>query len=263
MMSEADMKDIPVVIQRLRGAEDAQKAYCCMTEVPTPWPGSLCLCRDWVTKHLGQYVEGYHLGLASGEVVGHLYFAPSEQALFPYEVEPGVEVLYCEWVQQRHQGRGLGKHLFGAFLDDVQGSGAKGILVECTDVESQMHFQHYLARGFEIAYESGHRKLLYLPLTQARVSIRPLEPRIRPRRGTPVEILIISGYMCPFEVSTEVLLREVAREYDDQVTLREVPLTPETLREYGVAKGIFINGRQKLTGGETEEQVRQAILEEF
>jgi GNAT superfamily N-acetyltransferase len=216
-----------------------------------------------VAKHLGQYVEGYHLDLASGEVVGHLYFAPSEQALFPYEVEPGVEVLYCEWVQQRHQGRGLGKHLFGAFLDDVQGSGAKGILVECTDVESQMHFQHYLARGFEIAYESGHRKLLYLPLTQARVSIRPLEPRIRPRRGTPVEILIISGYMCPFEVSTEVLLREVAREYDDQVTLREVPLTPETLREYGVAKGIFINGRQKLTGGETEEQVRQAILEEF
>jgi hypothetical protein len=42
-----------------------------------------------------------------------------------------------------------------------------------------------------------------------------------------------------------------------------VPLTPETLREYGVAKGIFINGRQKLAGGETEEQVRQAILEEF
>jgi hypothetical protein len=69
--------------------------------------------------------------------------------------------------------------------------------------------------------------------------------------------------MCPYEVSSEMLLREVAQEFGDQVTLREVPLTSETLREYGVAKGIFINGRQKLTGGETEEQVRQAILEEF
>jgi hypothetical protein len=257
------MKDVPVVIQRLRGAEDAQKAYCCMTEVPTPWPGSLCLCRDWVAKHLGRYVEGYHLQLAGGEVVGHLYYAPSERALLPYEVEPGVGVLYCEWVQQRHQGRGLGKRLFGAFLEDMQGSGAKGITVECTDIEGQMHFQHYLARGFKIAHESGHRRLLYLPLTQPEVSIRPLDPRIRPRRGTPVEILIISGYMCPYEVSTEVLLREVAREFGDRVTLREAPLTPEILREYGVAKGIFINGRQKLVGGETEEQVRQAILEAF
>jgi hypothetical protein len=69
--------------------------------------------------------------------------------------------------------------------------------------------------------------------------------------------------MCPFEVSTEVILREVAREFGDQVTLREASLTPETLREYGVAKGVFINGRQKLVGGETEEQVRQAIQEEF
>jgi hypothetical protein len=257
------MKDIPVVIQRLRDAEDAQKAYCCMTEVPTPWPGSLCLCRDWVAQHLGQYVEGYHLQLASGEVVGHLYYAPSERALFPYEVEPGVGVLYCEWVQQRYQGWGLGKRLFGAFLDDMQGSDTKGILAECTDVEGQMHFQHYLARGFEIAHQAGHRKLLYLPLTQPQVSIRPLDVRIRPRRGTPVEILIISGYMCPYEASTELLLREVAREFGGQVALREVPLTPETLREHGVAKGIFINGRQKLTGGETEEQVRQAILEEF
>ena len=48
--------------------------------------------------------------------------------------------------------------------------------------------------------------------------------------------------MCPYEVSTEVLLREVAREFGDQVILREVALTPETLREYGVAKGVFIHG---------------------
>jgi hypothetical protein len=257
------MKDTPVVIQRLQGAQDALKAYCCMTEVPTPWPGSLCLCRDWVAKHLGGYVEGFHLQLASGEVIGHLYYAPSERALVPYEVEPGVGVLYCEWVQQRYQERGLGKRLFGAFLEAMQQSGAKGILVECTDVEGQMHFQHYLARGFEIAYESGRRKLLYLPLTQPEVSIHPLAPRIRPRRGTPVEILIVSGYMCPYEVSSELLVREVAREFGDRVTLREAQLTPEILRDYGVAKGIFINGRQKLAGGETEEQVRQAIMEEF
>jgi hypothetical protein len=42
-----------------------------------------------------------------------------------------------------------------------------------------------------------------------------------------------------------------------------VPLTKETLGEYGVARGIFINGRLKLGGAETEESVRQVIQEEL
>ena len=179
------MNEMPVVIRRLRDSEDAQKAYCCMTEVPTPWPQSLCQCRDWVTQYLGKHVEGYHLQLATGEVVGHLYYAPSERALFPYEVEPGAGVLYCEWIQQRHQGQGLGKRLFGTFVDDMRQAGTKGVLVECTDVEGQMHFESYLARGFKLAHDAGHRKLLYLPLTRPQISARPLERHIRPRRGSP------------------------------------------------------------------------------
>jgi N-acetylglutamate synthase-like GNAT family acetyltransferase len=257
------MNDIPVVIRRLQSAEDVQLAYCCMAEVPTPWPQALCLCREWFARNIGEHVEGYHLQLISGEVIGHLYYAPSERALFPYEVEPGVGILHCEWVQQRHQERGLGKRLFATFIDDMRQSGTKGILVEGTDIEGQMHFQHYLARGFEVVYESGDRKLLFLPITQRQVGIRPLEPRIRPRRRIPVEILILSGYMCPYEVSTQVLLREVAKEFGDQVIVQEVWLTPQTRQEYGVGKGIFINGRQKLGGAETEEAIRRAILEEL
>jgi hypothetical protein len=126
-----------------------------------------------------------------------------------------------------------------------------------------MHIRHYQARGFEVIHQAGHRKLLYLPLTQATVSVRPLQPRILPRRRTPVEILILRGYMCPFEISTLVLLQEVSREFGDRVMVHQVGLTPETLAEYGVARGIFINGRLKLGGAETEESIRQSILEEL
>jgi hypothetical protein len=35
------------------------------------------------------------------------------------------------------------------------------------------------------------------------------------------------------------------------------------LERYGVADGIFINGRRKLTGATTEEAIRAAILEEL
>ncbi len=257
------MAEYLTIVKRLEGTEDTQKAYCCMMEVPTPWPQALCQCRDWITDNLGRHVEGYHLELESGEVVGHLYYALSEQALFPYEVEAGFAVLYCDWVQTRYQGKGLGKRLFDIFISDMREEEIKGVLVEGTDSEGQMHFEHYMKRGFKQIYTRDRSVLMYLPISEDEVEARPMMGRIHPRKGVPVDIQIINGYMCPYDVSTQIVLRQVAGEFGDQVVVKDTWLTPETLREFGVAKGIFINGRQKLSGAETEEAIRQAILEEI
>jgi len=257
------MSDLAVTIHRLQSESDAQQSYSCMTEVPTPWPEALCLCRGWVGENLGRYVEGYHANLPDGQVIGHLYYAPSERALFPYDLEPGIAAMYCEWVQRRHQGHGVGRRLFEAFVADMRAAHCKGIAVEGADLEGQMDYRHYLTRGFEVVHEVGHRKLLYLPLAQPAIAAQPLKATVTQRRSMPVEILILSGYMCPLDVSTQVLLLEVVREFGDQVRLRSERLTPETLRQYGVANGLFINGRQKLTGAATEQAIRQAIVEEL
>jgi ribosomal protein S18 acetylase RimI-like enzyme len=261
-VGEGSMND-QFVVKRLEKDADAESAFCCMSEVPTPWPKTLGICRAWAGLNLGRYVEGYHVQDPVGTVVGQLYFATSERALVPYEIEDSVAVMYCVWVQRRHQRQGLGRKLFTAFEADMYAQGYKGILVEGTDREELMHYQHFLPRGFQVVHEYGHRKLLYLPLKQSRIELRPLESRIRPRRGLPVEILILSGYLCPFEASTQILLTEVAREFGERVVIRQEPLSPETLERYGVADGIFINGRQKLSGAVSEEAIRQAIVEEF
>jgi GNAT superfamily N-acetyltransferase len=252
-----------VVVERLQTEADAREAFCCMSEVPTPWPEALHVCRDWIGANLGRYVEGYHVWDDAGAVAGQLYYAPSEQALVPYRIEPGVAVMYCEWVQRRYQKQGLGQRLFGTFHQDMQTRGFKGILVEATTSEDKMPYQQYLARGFETVYETAGRKLLYLPLTQPEVELEPLASRVQPRRGTPVQILLLSGYLCPFEASTQLAIAQVAREFGDQVALRQESLSPETLARYGVASGIFINGRRKLDGAMTEEAIRQAIIEEL
>jgi len=254
-------QQLSVTVTRLQTPADAQQAYCCMMEVSTPWPKALCQCRDWVAANLGKYVEGYHLKHEDNEIIGHLYFAPAERALIPYEIEPGASVLYCDWVQQRYQGRGLGKQLFEAFVTDMRQENVKGLVIEASDIEGQMYFGHYQGRGFETIYESRHRKLMYLPLSQAKISANPLTSRIQPRRGVPVEILVINGYSCPFEVATQMLVREVAPEFGSQVVLQEIWLTPESLQTYGVSRGVFINGRQTLAGGEAEMSIRQAILD--
>ncbi len=255
--------DGQVIVKRIESAGEAQQAFCCTAEVPTPWPAALNVCRTWVSQNLGRYVEGYHVQDANGVAVGQLYYAASERALVPYEIEPGVAVLYCEWVQRRHQGQGLGRQLFATFEAAVRDQGSKGILVEATTREDQMHYRHYLARGFTVVHEAGDRRLLYLPLGQPQVSVRPFEPRLQPRRGLPVEILILAGYLCPFETATQMLLLDVAREFGERVVVRHEVLSPETLQRYGVAYGVFINGHPKLSGATTEEAIRQAIIEEF
>jgi GNAT superfamily N-acetyltransferase len=257
------MNDPNVSVKRLMTEEDAQKTYCCMTEVPTPWPEALCSCRSWVARNLGTLVEGYHLELDTGEVVGHMYYAITPQALIAYELEDHVGILHCEWVQRRFQGQGLGKLLFDTFLADMKEQATLGILVEASDLQDQMHFRHYLGRGFKPVLETGHQKLLYLPITSPKIRIQPIPARRQPSRGLPVEITILSGFACPYEISTYLILRQVVREFGHQVALREVALSPESLQEYGAARGIFINGRQKLFGGEPEQAIRQAILEEM
>jgi GNAT superfamily N-acetyltransferase len=252
-----------VVVKRVESEAEAQQAFCCMAEVPTPWPAALNVCRTWVGQNLGRYVEGYHIHDADGGAVGQLYYAPSERALVPYEMEPGVAVLYCEWVQRRRQGQGFGRQLFAAFEAEMRAQGCKGILVEGTSRDDQMHYRHYLSRGFAIVHDAGARKLLYLPLSQPQVSVRPLEARIRPRRGAPIEVLILSGYLCPFETAAQMAVLEVTREFGERVVIRQEALSPETLQRYGVAYGVFINGRPKLSGASSEEAIRQAILEEL
>lgn len=257
------MHQAPFTIERLQHPEDAKEAYCCMAEVPTPWPEALSLCRDWAAHNLGRHLEGYHVVAEDGTVVGQLYYAPSELALVPYEIEPGAAVIYCDWIQKSYQGQGLSQRLFAAFKADLEQQGCKGILVEATDQESQMHFRHYLTRGFDIIHETDHVRLLYLPLAQAEIQVRPLEPRLPQARGKPVQITILHGYMCPFEVSTQVLLAKVAEEFGDQVRLQERWLTRKTLRAFGAANGIFVNGRQALVGAVSEEAIRQVIVEEL
>jgi GNAT superfamily N-acetyltransferase len=247
----------------LRPENAAQSAYCCMTEVPTPWPQALCQCREWISQHIGVHVDGFHLQMESGQIIGHLYYASSEQALFSYQVEPGVGVLYCEWVQQRYQKKGLGTLLFETFIHSQEEKHAKGILVETTDIEGQMHYSHYQSRGFETIAASGHNQLMYLPLAAQTIQFQSRPVKVSPRRRIPVEIYLFRGFLCPYEVSTLQLVREVAQEFGDRVVLKEIWLTPETLATYGVASGVLINGRRKLAGGESERAVRQAIMEEL
>ena len=209
---------------------------------------------------MGAHVEGVHVE-EEGEVIGHIYWAPSERALVPYRTEPGVAWIYCEWIKRPHQGRGYMRKLFSAFIEHLKGEGYKGVLVGATDYEGYMHHSHFSKRGFRVILEGDGGKLMYLPLAQETVEVEPLAPRIPVEGKAPVEILVIGSLFCPVGAATVLYLRKVAAEFEGRVAIKEIPAGPEALARYGVADGIFINGEQKFFGPVTENQVRQAIGE--
>jgi len=250
-------------VYRIVDAEEAERAYPCMTEGPTPWDEGLPLSRQWFAENLGEYVEGFHLQDDAGNVIGHIYWAPSDRALVPYRIEDGVAFMYCEWVQRAHRRKGYGRMLFDAFVEALRAEGYKGVLVDGTDYEGYMHYSHFEKRDFRVIREADSYRLMWLPLTQEAVQVEPLAPKVTPEGIAPVEVLIIGAHFCPVGASAVLSVRKVVQEFGDQVALREVPAGREALERYGWADGIFINGQAKFMGPTTEEQIRQAIAEEL
>ena len=245
----------------LADPRDAAGAYPCATEVPRPfWADGLELSRSWFAENLGCCVEGVHVE-EEGRVIGHIYWAPSERALVPYRIEPGVAWLYCEWIQRPYQERGYMRKLFAAFIEHLKGEGYKGVLVGATDYEGYMHHSHFAKRGFRVILEGEGRKVMYLPLAQTSVEVEPLSPNIPVEGRAPVEVLVIGSLFCPVAAAAVLYLRKVAAEFGDNVQVREVPAGPEALARYGTADGIFINGQERFFGPVTEGQVRAAIEE--
>ncbi|MGB9723645.1 MAG: hypothetical protein ACP5OO_11105 [Chloroflexia bacterium] len=142
----------------------------------------------------------------------------------------------------------------------MRAAGCKGILVDGTEIEGYMHRRHFEKRGFR---PLGEGLPLYLPLHQETVRVEPLVPRIPAERTAPVDVLIIGSRFCPVGAATVLYLRRAAEEYPGQVVLREVPAGREALERYGVADGIFINGRTCFFAPTSEAQVRETIRREI
>lgn len=70
---------------------------------------------------------------------------------------------------------------------------------------------------------------------------------------------MIGSRFCPVGASAVISLRQVAEEFAGQVLLKEVPAGPESMARYGVAEGIFLNGRSCFFGPVTLAQVRETI----
>lgn len=242
--------------------DDLEATYCCMSEVPpnVSWTDFLPESRKWFKANIGERVEGYHL-VDGSKVVGHIYYAASENALVPYEIEPRVACIYCTEMLRDYMHKGYGRMMFDHMKDDLKKQGFKGIMLPATDFKEWMHYELFLKQGFKVVKEHPPYKAMYLPLTKESITIKVLDLNYTPSRGK-VEVTLFKNFFCPVGAYMYLLIKKIAQSFGDKVKIVEIDATPDTVRRYGTSDPL-INGKIKMFGPASEEDVKRAIQEEI
>lgn len=241
---------------------DIGGTYCCVGETPAgaPWADFLPQSRKWFRQNLRKHVEGYHL-LDEEKVVGHIYFAPSQRAIAPFEMEPNVAFIYCTEMLNEYMRKGYGRMMFDYAKDDLRKRGFKGILVGASNFEGYMHHSHFTKQGFMVIEDHSPFRLMYFPLLKENVKAKSLKFNYEPSKDR-VEVTLFKNSFCPVAVYMYNLAKSVAKSFGDKVRVVEIQPTVEIVRKYGTTDPL-INGKVKLLGPASEQDVRKAIQEEI
>jgi len=241
---------------------DLKETYCCISETApgATWAKSLPESREWLRKNLGKHVEGYHL-LDDSKVVGHIYYAASEKALIPYELEPGVACIYCTEMLRDYSQKGYGRMMFDYMKKDLKKQGFKGIMVPATDFKEFMHYVLFQKQGFKVIKEHAPFKIMYFPLTKESINVKPISLDYKPSKDK-VEVTLFNNFFCPVGAHMYHSVKKVAQGFGDKVKIVEIEATLETVRKYGTTDPL-INGKIKMFGPASEAEVKKAVQEEL
>jgi hypothetical protein len=77
-----------------------------------------------------------------------------------------------------------------------------------------------------------------------------------------VEVTLFKNFFCPVSGYMHHLIKKVARSFGDKVKIVEIEPTLETVRKHGTTDPL-INGKLKLLGPASEQDVKKAIQEEI
>jgi hypothetical protein len=205
-------------------------------------------------------VEGYHL-LDDSKVVGHIYYAASEKALIPYELEPGVACIYCTEMLRDYSHKGYGRMMFDYMKKDLKKQGFKGIMVPATDFKEFMHYVLFQKQGFKVIKEHAPFKIMYFPLKKESSNVKPISLDYKPSKDK-VEVTLFNNFFCPVGAHMYHSVKKVAQGFGDKVKIVEIEATLETVRKYGTTDPL-INGKIKMFGPASEAEVKKAVQEEL
>jgi len=192
---------------------------------------------------------------------GLIEYLPIEVAPEPVKGESSL-FINCIWVLPRFKKTGIGKGLMHHFLDDARKVGGASVLSYEGDkwfgYFDYMPTSFFKQFGFKQVSRDETRVLLHLDLGAhiAPELLTPKEQRVKKKSKTTVDVLCNS--QCPWcgwmadEISRNV------KAYN--VTLKRISTdNRETIEEFGLSRGISINGKPTIKRMAAWKEIESAI----
>jgi len=215
------------------------------------------------------------VALVDGERAGFLYLIPIE--ICPWgPVGHDLSVIPCLVVSKAWKGKGVGRALALAAMEEAQRQGKKGILTQAYFHDFWFMPASFFEKcGFSVVQSrelksegtegwSGREAILWKVFDPQVKVPRLLEPRYRfTRIREKVVVDLFWNTFCQTSSIEAQRVREVVSEFGEGVLIHEYCSDdPAVLVRYEIPRGIFVNGREISWGYEApREGIRKAIRE--
>jgi GNAT superfamily N-acetyltransferase len=188
-----------------------------------------------------------------GQIGGMIQYLPIEQSFLEGR---DLNFVYCVWVHGYKQGRGnfqgkgMGKALLAAAEADTRAMGKKGLAAWGVSLPVFMKASWFKRQGYKAADRIGIQVLLWKPFSsdaeRPRWIRRKKTPQAAPGRVT--VSAFVNGW-CPAMSLSYERARRAAGELGEKVHFDSYDtLQPGVFEEWGIADGLFIDGKAVRTG---------------
>lgn len=245
--------------------ETEQQYFCCLEE----WSDDVREAGDhkqrWYERMKDKGVRVKFAQDDNGVIGGMIQYMPIEQSIFEGN---DIYAVLCIWVHGHKEGRGdyrrrgMGTALIKAAEDDCKNLGAKGLAAWGIVMPFWMKASWFKSKGYKVVDKGGISRLLWKPFTEDAVPPKFIKPKKLPEKGEEkVNVTIFRTGWCPaMNITSERAIR-ASKEFGERISITEFDtLDKHTANEWGIADGVFVDGREIKTGPPPSyEKIRKKI----
>ncbi len=188
-----------------------------------------------------------------GQVGGMIQYVPIEES---FAESRDLYFVNCIWVHGYRKGRGnfqkrgMGKALLRAAEADAKELGAKGLVAWGVTLPFFMKASWFRKQGYTRVDKEGMQVLLWKPFADDAVAPKWIKQKKRPGAmpGQVTVTAFLNGW-CPAQNLVFERAKRAAFELGDKVVFQGInTFDRQVLLGWGIADGLFIDGRQVRTG---------------
>jgi GNAT superfamily N-acetyltransferase len=188
-----------------------------------------------------------------GQVGGMIQYVPIEES---FAEGRDLYFVNCIWVHGYRKGRGnfqkrgMGKALLRAAEADAKELGAKGLVAWGVTLPFFMKASWFKKQGYTRVDRQGMQVLLWKPFADEAVAPKWIKQKKKPGAmpGQVTVTAFLNGW-CPAQNLAFERAKRSAFELGDKVVFQGInTFDRQVLLDWGIADGLFIDGRQVRTG---------------